>query len=93
MSGPGEPCATLLKLDSAFHEDAVSRAIGDRLREERRRQRLTLQSVADRSGLSRRDDLQFDGQVPHGQERLNGLPIRFLSITVELDPDERIGER
>ena len=30
------------------------------------------------------DSLMFDGQVPHGPERLTQLPIRFLSITVEL---------
>ncbi len=34
------------------------------------------------------DSLMFDGHVPHGPERLDELPIRFLSITVELDPDE-----
>jgi len=38
------------------------------------------------------DSLMFDGQVPHGPERLNVLPIRFLSITVELDLDEGAGE-
>jgi len=30
--------------------------------------------------------LMFDGQVPHGPEVLQALPVRFLSITVELDP-------
>jgi transcriptional regulator with XRE-family HTH domain len=34
------------------------------------------------------DSLMFDGHVPHGPERLDELPIRFLSITVELDTDE-----
>jgi len=34
------------------------------------------------------DSLMLDGRVPHGPERLNQLPIRFLSITVELDPDD-----
>ena len=38
------------------------------------------------------DSLMFDGQVPHGPERLDMLPIRFLSITVELDLDEDAGE-
>ena len=38
------------------------------------------------------DSLMFDGQVPHGPERLDVLPIRFLSITVELDLDEGAGE-
>lgn len=38
------------------------------------------------------DSLMFDGQVPHGPERLNVLPIRFLSITVELELDEGTGE-
>ncbi len=38
------------------------------------------------------DSLMFDGQVPHGPERLDVLPIRFLSITVELDLDEDAGE-
>lgn len=33
------------------------------------------------------DSLMFDGHVPHGPERLDELPIRFLSITVELDAD------
>lgn len=37
------------------------------------------------------DSLMFDGQIPHGPERLNVLPARFLSITVELDVDERTG--
>lgn len=215
MSGPDEAHATLLEDESAFLEDAISQAIGGRLREERRRLGLTLQDVADRSGLSLGmiskienaqtspslrtlarlsqalevpvttffrgfeeerdasyvragdgielvrqgtrhghryellaaakgaqrqvqpflvtlteqretfplfqhdgveflyalqgsfvyrygrhtyemdpgDSLMFAGQVPHGPERLNGLPIRFLSITVELDPEERTGER
>ncbi len=215
MSGPDEAHATLLEDESAFLEDAINQAIGGRLREERRRLSLTLQDVADRSGLSlgmiskienaqtspslrtlarlsqalevpvttffrgfeeerdasyvragegielvrqgtrhghryellaaakgaqRRiqpflvtlteqretfplfqhdgveflyglqgsfvyrygrhtyemepgDSLMFDGQVPHGPERLDGLPIRFLSITVELDPEERTGAR
>ncbi len=30
------------------------------------------------------DSLMFDGQVPHGPERLVSLPIRFLSITVDV---------
>jgi transcriptional regulator with XRE-family HTH domain len=30
------------------------------------------------------DSLMFDGQVPHGPERLIKLPIRFLSITVNV---------
>jgi hypothetical protein len=30
----------------------------------------------------------FDGQVPHGPERLGVLPARFLSITVELEVEE-----
>jgi mannose-6-phosphate isomerase-like protein (cupin superfamily) len=33
------------------------------------------------------DSLMFDGQIPHGPERLNELPIKFLSITVELETD------
>lgn len=214
MSGPNEAYATRPANDSAFLEDAINGAIGSRLREERRRLGLTLQDVADRSGLSlgmiskienaqtspslrtlarlsqalevpvtaffrgfeeerdashvragdgielvrqgtrhghryellaaakgaqRRvqpflvtlteqretfplfqhdgveflyalqgsfvyrygrhpyemdpgDSLMFDGQVPHGPERLNGLPIRFLSITVELDSEVSTGE-
>lgn len=39
------------------------------------------------------DSLMFDGRIPHGPEGLNLLPARFLSITVELDPEERTGER
>ncbi len=39
------------------------------------------------------NSLMFDGHIPHGPERLDGLPIRFLSITVELDPEEQTGER
>jgi transcriptional regulator with XRE-family HTH domain len=215
LSGPDEVDATLPNDESAFLEDAINQAIGGRLREERRRLGLTLQDVADRSGLSlgmiskienaqtspslrtlarlsralevpvttffrgfeeerdasyvragegielvrqgtrhghryellaaakgaqRRvqpflvtlteqretfplfqhdgveflyglegsfvyrygrqtyemkpgDSLMFDGQIPHGPERLNLLPARFLSITVELDPEERPGER
>ncbi len=215
MSGPDEIDANLLEDDSAFLEDAINQAIGGRLREERRRLGLTLQDVADRSGLSlgmiskienaqtspslrtlarlsralevpittffrgfeeerdasyvragegielvrqgtrhghryellaaakgaqRRiqpflvtlteqretfplfqhdgveflyglqgsfvyrygrhtyemepgDSLMFDGQVPHGPEGLSVLPTRFLSITVEIAPDERAGER
>lgn len=215
MSGPDEAHASLLEDESAFLEDAITQAIGDRLREERRRLGLTLQEVADRSGLSlgmiskienaqtspslrtlarlsqalevpvttffrgfeeerdasyvragegielvrqgtrhghryellaaakgaqRRvqpfkvtlteqretfplfqhdgveflyalegrfayrygrhtydmdpgDSLMFDGRIPHGPERLTTLPARFLSITVELDPDERPPER
>jgi transcriptional regulator with XRE-family HTH domain len=34
------------------------------------------------------DSLMFDGRVAHGPERLDDLPIRFLSITVEFDDDE-----
>lgn len=215
MTGPDEADATLLDDESAFLEDAINQAIGGRLREERRRLGLTLQDVADRSGLSlgmiskientqtspslrtlarlsqalevpvttffrgleeerdasyvragdgielvrqgtrhghryellaaakgaqRRvqpflvtlteqsetfplfqhdgveflytlegsfvyrygrhtydmepgDSLMFDGHVPHGPERLNLLPARFLSITVELDPEEGTAER
>jgi len=215
MSGPDEADAAPQVDESAFLEDAMNQAIGDRLREERRRLGLTLQDVADRSGLSlgmiskienaqtspslrtlarlsqalevpvttffrgfeeerdasyvragegielvrqgtrhghryellaaakgaqRRiqpflvtlteqretfplfqhdgveflyglqgsfvyrygrhtyemepgDSLMFGGQVPHGPERLDGLPIRFLSITVELDSEDRAGER
>lgn len=36
------------------------------------------------------DSLMFDGQVPHGPERLDELPARFLSITVELDTDHGV---
>jgi len=215
MSGPDEAYASLLEDESAFLEDAITQAIGDRLREERRRLSLTLQDVADRSGLSlgmiskienaqtspslrtlarlsqalevpvttffrgfeeerdasyvragegielvrqgtrhghryellaaakgtqRKvqpflvtlteqretfplfqhdgveflyalegafayrygrhtydmdpgDSLMFDGRIPHGPERLTALPARFLSITVELDPDDRPPER
>ena len=39
------------------------------------------------------DSLMFDGQIPHGPERLSVLPARFLSITVELEPEDRHGER
>lgn len=213
MSEPDEANATLLEDESAFLEDAINQAIGGRLREERRRLGLTLQDVADRSGLSlgmiskienaqtspslrtlarlsqalevpvttffrgfeeERDasyvragegielvrqgtrhghryellaaakgaqrrvqpflvtlteqretfplfqhdsveflyalegsfvyrygrhtyemepgcSLMFDGQIPHGPERLNVLPARFLSITVELDAADRSG--
>lgn len=52
MSGPDEAYATALEAESAFLEDAINQAIGGRLREERRRLGLTLQDVADRSGLS-----------------------------------------
>lgn len=214
MPGPDEADATLPKDESAFLEDAINQAIGGRLREERRRLGLTLQDVADRSGLSlgmiskienaqtspslrtlarlsralevpittffrgfeeerdasyvragegielvrqgtrhghryellaaakgaqRRvqpflvtlteqretfplfqhdgveflyglegsfvyrygrqtyemkpgDSLMFDGQIPHGPERLNLLPARFLSLTVELDQEKSTGE-
>lgn len=34
------------------------------------------------------DSLMYEGNTPHGPERLNALPIRFLSITVELGTDE-----
>ena len=214
MSGPNEAFATLLDDESAYLEDAINQAIGGRLREERHRLGLTLQDVADRSGLSlgmiskienaqtspslrtlarlsqalevpvttffrgfeeerdasyvragdgielvrqgtrhghryellaaaksgaaRRvqpflvtlteqretfplfqhegveflyaldgsfvyrygrhtydmdpgDSLMFDGEIPHGPERLNALPARFLSITVEPDPDSASG--
>jgi transcriptional regulator with XRE-family HTH domain len=33
------------------------------------------------------DSLMFDGRTPHGPERLTRLPIRFLSITVDLDEE------
>lgn len=214
MTGPDITDATLLD-DSAFLEDAINNAIGGRLREERRRLGLTLQDVADRSGLSlgmiskventqtspslrtlarlsqalevpvttffrgleeerdasyvragdgielvrqgtrhghryellaaakgaqRRvqpflvtlteqretfplfqhqgveflyalqgsfvyrygrhtyemepgDSLMFDGEIAHGPELLSGLPARFLSITVELDPKEPSGQQ
>ncbi|MEX2184619.1 MAG: helix-turn-helix domain-containing protein [Chloroflexota bacterium] len=213
MSGSDEAFATLLDDESAFLEDAINQAIGGRLREERHRLGLTLQDVADRSGLSlgmiskienaqtspslrtlarlsqalevpvttffrgfeeerdasyvragegielvrqgtrhghryellaaakgaqRRvqpflvtlteqretfplfqhdgveflyvlegsfayrygrhtydmdpgDSLMFDGEIPHGPERLNVLPARFLSITVELDAEAASG--
>jgi len=52
MSGPDDADPTLLEDESAFLEDAINKAIGGRLREERRRLGLTLQHVADRSGLS-----------------------------------------
>jgi transcriptional regulator with XRE-family HTH domain len=215
MSGPDEAYETLLEDGSAVLEVAINQAIGGRLREERRRLGLTLQDVADRSGLSlgmiskientqtspslrtlarlsqaldvpvttffrgfeeerdasyvragdgielvrqgtrhghryellaaakgaqrrvqpflvtlteqsemfplfqhdgveflyalegsivyrygqhtyemeRGDSLMFDGHIPHGPERLNVLPARFLSITVELDPEEHASDR
>jgi transcriptional regulator with XRE-family HTH domain len=31
------------------------------------------------------DSLMFDGRVSHGPERVRDLPIRFLSITIELE--------
>ncbi len=215
MAGPDDVLATLPLDEAAFLEDAITQAIGDRLREERRRLGLTLQDVADRAGLSlgmiskienaqtspslrtlarlsqaleipvttffrgfeeerdasyvrsgdgielvrqgtrhghryellaaakgaqRRvqpflvtlteqretfplfqhdgveflyalegsfvyrygrhtydmdpgDSLMFDGRIPHGPERLGVLPARFLSITVELDPEDRPSER
>jgi transcriptional regulator with XRE-family HTH domain len=34
------------------------------------------------------DSLMFDGRVPHGPEELWEVPIRFLSITVELESDQ-----
>ena len=34
------------------------------------------------------DSLLFDGTVPHGPEALAGLPIRFLSITIDLPVDD-----
>jgi hypothetical protein len=37
--------------------------------------------------------LMFDGRVPHGPERLTLLPARFLSITVDLDLEEREAAR
>lgn len=37
------------------------------------------------------DSLMLDGQVPHGPERLVDLPIRFLSITVDLRDPGRPG--
>ncbi len=52
MPGTDEAIATLLDDESAFLEDAITQAIGTRLREERHRLSLTLQDVADRSGLS-----------------------------------------
>lgn len=215
MAAPDDVLATLHLDEVTFLEDAITQAIGDRLREERRRLGLTLQDVADRAGLSlgmiskienaqtspslrtlarlsqaleipvttffrgfeeerdasyvragdgielirqgtrhghryellaaakgaqRRvqpflvtlteqretfplfqhegveflyalegsfvyrygrhtydmdpgDSLMFDGRIPHGPERLSLLPARFLSITVELDPEDRPGER
>ncbi len=215
MAAPDDVLATLHLDEAAFLEDAITQAIGDRLREERRRLGLTLQDVADRAGLSlgmiskienaqtspslrtlarlsqaleipvttffrgfeeerdasyvragdgielirqgtrhghryellaaakgaqRRvqpflvtlteqretfplfqhegveflyalegsfvyrygrhtydmdpgDSLMFDGRIPHGPERLSVLPARFLSITVELDPEDRPSER
>jgi transcriptional regulator with XRE-family HTH domain len=35
------------------------------------------------------DALQFDGSSPHGPERLDGLPIRFLSVTAYPDAADR----
>jgi ribosome-binding protein aMBF1 (putative translation factor) len=52
MSAVADPLATLPEDEAAFLEDAITQAIGDRLREERRRLGLTLQDVADRAGLS-----------------------------------------
>lgn len=52
MPGTDQAFATLLDDGSAFLEDAITQAIGTRLREERHRLSLTLQDVADRSGLS-----------------------------------------
>ena len=37
------------------------------------------------------DSLMFDGQTPHGPEQLTELPIRFLSITVELETEDGSG--
>jgi quercetin dioxygenase-like cupin family protein len=39
------------------------------------------------------DSLMFDGHVAHGPEGLDELPARFLSITVELDAEERDTDR
>jgi len=41
--------------------------------------------------MSPGDSLMFDGRVPHGPERLDELPIRFLSITVELEGEDGPG--
>jgi transcriptional regulator with XRE-family HTH domain len=37
------------------------------------------------------DSLMFDGRVSHGPERLRELPIRFLSITIEIE-EARAGD-
>jgi transcriptional regulator with XRE-family HTH domain len=39
------------------------------------------------------DSLMFDGRVSHGPERLRTLPIRFLSITIEIGQkgDDAVG--
>jgi transcriptional regulator with XRE-family HTH domain len=42
-------------------------------------------------GLGPGDSLMFDGHIPHGPERLDALPIKFLSITVELESDAGSG--
>jgi transcriptional regulator with XRE-family HTH domain len=34
------------------------------------------------------DSLMFDGRIPHGPDRLDVLPARFLSITVEIEITE-----
>jgi transcriptional regulator with XRE-family HTH domain len=38
------------------------------------------------------DSLMLHGQVPHGPERLIKVPIRFLSITIDVDGDARAPE-
>ena len=52
MSEPNDAYAILLEDEAAYLEGAINQVIGGRLREERRRLGLTLQDVANRSGLS-----------------------------------------
>ena len=49
--------------------------------------RLTYRYGRQTYELSPGDSLMFDGRVAHGPEQLTRLPIRFLSITIDLEGD------
>jgi transcriptional regulator with XRE-family HTH domain len=80
MPGPDEAIATLLDDESAFLEDAITQAIGGRLREERRRLGLTLQDVADRSGLS----LGMISKIENAQTSPSLRTLARLSQAIEV---------
>ena len=80
MPGSDEALASLPADEAAFLEDAITQAIGGRLREERRRLGLTLQEVALRTGMS----LGMISKIENAQTSPSLRTLARLSLALEV---------